>query len=182
MVEFDDASLPTMNWSAISATADVLGAAAVVASLLYVAVQIKQSTRQSRLAALQDMVTELGNALQAQAQNRDLAEIVLRGLKDLNSLDPVEKLRFMSHISHILRLYEAVYFHTLEGTLDERVWKGFEAAISDVVSYPGMRAVIETRRAHLSSAFGGYLTALASRSTTQPIFGESPAAFQRATT
>jgi hypothetical protein len=171
-----------MNWSAISAIADVLGATAVVASLLYVATQIRMSTRQSRLAAMQDMITEIGSALQAQAQNRDLADIVLRGLKDLNSLDAVEKLRFMSHISHILRLYEAVYFHKLEGTLDERVWKGFEAAISDVVSYPGMRAVIETRRAHLSNAFGGYLAALASRSTTQPIFGEAPSTFQRATT
>ncbi len=171
-----------MNWTAISAVADVLGATAVVASLLYVGMQIRQSTRQQRLAALQDMVTELGNALQGQAQNRDLAGIVLRGLKDLNSLDPVERVQFMSHISHILRLYEAVYFHKLEGTLDERVWKGFEAAISDVVSYPGMHAVLEARRSHLSNAFGGYLAALASRPVTQPIFGEPPSTYQRGTT
>jgi signal transduction histidine kinase len=171
-----------MNWSAISAVADVLGAAGVIASLLYVAAQIRQSTRQSRLAALQTMVTELGSALQAQAQSRELAAIVLRGLRDLNSLDAVEKVQFLSHISHILRLYEAVYFHKVEGTLDERVWRGFEAAIGDVVSYPGMHAVLELRRPHLSAAFGGYLASLASRSTTKPIFGETPASLPNGTT
>lgn len=170
-----------MNWSAVSAVADVLGATAVVASLLYVAAQIRQSTRQSRLSALQDMVNELGSALQAQAQNRELATIVLRGLKDLNELDAVEKVQFLSHISHILRLYEAVYFHRLEGTLDERVWKGFEAAIADVVSYPGMRAVLELRRPHLSQAFGNYLTTLSGRPSARSIFAEPAATFESGT-
>jgi len=161
-----------MNWNALGAIADALAAVAVVASLLYLAVQVRQNTRQSRLGAQQVLVNELGNALQAQAQNRSLADLVLRGLQDVEALDAVDRLQFLSHISHILRLYEAVYFHHLEGTLDARIWKGFEGAIADVVSYPGMQAVLRMRRRHLSDAFAAYLTSLSTRQETLPIFGE----------
>jgi hypothetical protein len=161
-----------MNWNAIAAIADALAAVAVVASLLYLAVQVRQNTRQNRLGAQQVLVNELGNALQAQAQNRQLAGLVLKGLQDVESLDAVDKIQFLSHISHILRLYEAVFFHRLEGTLDERIWKGFEGAIADVLSYPGMQEVLRMRRNHLSDVFISYLSELATRKSTRPIFGE----------
>jgi len=161
-----------MNWQAIAAVAEAVGAVAVVASLLYLAVQVRQNTRQSRLGAQQAMVAELGMALQAQAQDREFASLLARGLQSLSSLDPIERVRFLSHIGHLLRLYEAVFFYHHEGTLDNRIWKGFEAAIADVMSYPGMQAAVAVRRHHLSDAFGSYLSALATRKTAAPIFAE----------
>jgi hypothetical protein len=138
---------------------------------LYLAVQVRQNTRQSRLGAQQAMVAELGTVLQAQAQNREFATLVAKGLQDLASLDPVEKVRFLSHIGHLLRLYEAVYFYHHEGTLDDRIWKGFEAAIADVMSYPGMQAAVTMRRRHISDAFGAYLSTL-HKARAAPIFAE----------
>ena len=38
-----------MNWDAIAAIAEGLGALGVIASLLYVAVQVRQNTRASRV-------------------------------------------------------------------------------------------------------------------------------------
>ena len=161
-----------MNWQAIAAVAEAVGAIAVVASLLYLAVQVRQNTRQSRLGAQQAMVAELGMALQAQAQDREFATLLAKGLQSLESLDPVERVRFLSHVGHLLRLYEAVYFYHAEGTLDDRIWKGFEAAIADVMSYPGMQAAVALRRHHFSDDFGEYLAAVASRKTAAPIFAE----------
>ena len=60
-----------MNWDALGAIAELLGAAGVIASLLYLAVQVRQNTRQTRLAAQQATVRELGVALRAQAQDRE---------------------------------------------------------------------------------------------------------------
>ena len=160
-----------MNWQAIAAVAEAVGAIAVVASLLYLAVQVRQNTRQSRLGAQQAMVAELGTVLQSQAQDREFATLLAKGLQDLASLDPVEKVRFLSHIGHLLRLYEAVYFYHDEGALDDRIWKGFEAAITDVMSYPGMQAAVAVRRHHISDAFGAYLSALHTQKAA-PIFAE----------
>ena len=85
-----------MDWTALSAIAELLGAAAVVVSLLYLAQQIRQNTRQIRLAAQQATVHELGNALRAQAQNREWTELLSRGLNNLDALDPVEKTQFLT--------------------------------------------------------------------------------------
>ena len=41
-----------MNWEAIGAVGEILGAIAVIASLFYVAYQVKQNTRQNKLNAI----------------------------------------------------------------------------------------------------------------------------------
>ena len=48
-----------MNGDAISATAEVFGLAAVVISLLYVGLQIRQQTREFRLAAIHEATSAL---------------------------------------------------------------------------------------------------------------------------
>ncbi|MGI9324326.1 MAG: hypothetical protein ACR2PZ_03835 [Pseudomonadales bacterium] len=42
-----------MNWDAIEAIGEVVGAVAVVLTLIYLSVQLRQNTRSSKLAALQ---------------------------------------------------------------------------------------------------------------------------------
>jgi hypothetical protein len=160
-----------MDWVALSAIAELLGAGAVVVSLLYLARQIRQNTRQIRLAAQQATVHELGNALRAQAQNRESAELLSRGLNSLDALDSVEKTQFLSHVGHIFRLYESAYLHKLEGTLDPRFWGGFERAIADIMAYPGMQSALRLRRHHLSPEFATFLDQLQSL-TPLKVFGE----------
>lgn len=161
-----------MNWDAIAAIAELLGAAGVIASLLYLAVQVRQNTRQTRLAAQQATVQELGIALRAQAQNRDWAELLSKGMNNLENLDKVERLQFLSHVGSILRLYESAYLNFEEGNLDLRFWRGFERAIADVIGYSGIRAAIAMRRHHVNEDFAEYLDQLAASTIPRPIFAE----------
>jgi len=161
-----------MNWDAVSAVAEVVGAVTVVASLLYLAAQIRQNTSQARLAAQQATIHELGNALRAQAQDREWAGLLSRALEGLDSLDRVERVQFLSHIGSIFRLYESAYHHYQEGALDPRFWRGFERAIADVVGYPGVREALAMRRHHLTDDFSAYLDDLVSSTTPRPIFAE----------
>ena len=161
-----------MNWDAVAAIAELLGAAGVIASLLYLAVQVRQNTRQTRLAAQQATVQELGVALRAQAQDREWAELLSRGIEDIENLDKVERVQFLSHVGSILRLYESAYLHFREGTLDARFWHGFERAIADVIGCPGIWAAIGLRRHHLNEEFAAHLDHLAASSPPNPIFAE----------
>jgi hypothetical protein len=156
----------------LSAIAELLGASAVVASLLYLAVQVRQNTRQARLAAQQATVHELGQALRAQAQDREWATLLSRALQGLEELDKVERVQFLSHVGSILRLYESAYLHYLEGTLDPRFWRGFERAITDVIGYPGIRSALALRRHHLTDEFVRHLDHLAATGSPRPIFAE----------
>jgi hypothetical protein len=161
-----------MNWDAVAAVAELLGALGVIASLLYVAAQVRQNTRQARLAAQQATVHELGHALRAQAQDRDWAELLTRAVDGLEGLDAVERVQFLSHVGSIFRLYESAHLHYIEGSLDPRFWRGFERAIADVLGYPGIREALDLRRHHLTDEFSIYLDQLAASSTPRKIFAE----------
>jgi hypothetical protein len=162
-----------VNWEALGAIAELLGALAVVASLLYLAAQVRQNTRQARLAAHQATVHELGHALRAQAQDREWAALLSRAVQGLDGLDRVERLQFLSHVGSIFRLYESAYLHYREGVLDPRFWNGFERAISDVIGYPGIREALALRGHHLTDEFNAFLDDLMASSTPRPIFAET---------
>ncbi len=161
-----------LQWEALAAIAELLGAVAVVASLLYLAIQVRQNTRQARLAAQQATVHELGHALRAQAQDREWATLLSRALNGLDDLDTVERVQFLSHVGSIFRLYESAYLHFQDGTLDPRFWRGFERAIADVIGYPGIQAALALRRHHLTDEFAGHLDHLAATTSPRPIFAE----------
>lgn len=164
-----------VNWQAVSGIAEVAGAVAVVASLLYLAIQVRQNTRQARLAAQQATVQELGHALRAQAQDREWAELLSRALEGLDSLDKVERVQFLSHVGSIFRLYESAYHHYREGVLDPQFWRGFERAIADVIGYPGIREALKLRRHHLTDDFAAFLDRLTASASSRRIFAESEA-------
>ncbi len=46
-----------MNWDAIGAIGEIVGAAAVFASLVYLAMQILNQNRESRMSAMHDICT-----------------------------------------------------------------------------------------------------------------------------
>ena len=75
-----------MNWDAIGAIAETLGAVGVIASLVYLATQIRQNTRTVRSATYQSLN---GVALQSQgnlAYDGETAEIVRKGMQDGSQL------------------------------------------------------------------------------------------------
>ena len=48
-----------MNWDAIGAVGEIVGAVAVIATLIYLAIQIKDSARAARSAAVTDATTAM---------------------------------------------------------------------------------------------------------------------------
>ena len=78
-----------MNWEAIGAISEVVGAIAVVLSLIYVATQIKQNTAASRSQSINQINSQYGALMSQVAMNGDLAQIY-RKATDGEALDPDE--------------------------------------------------------------------------------------------
>ena len=97
-----------MNWEAIGAVAEVVGAAGVIASLLYLGIQIRQSTRTEQARAYQDIFSGFTaqNLEMFGAENIDL---IISGMRDFNSLSGGDRLRF----DHLMM----GYFNVLEATI-----------------------------------------------------------------
>jgi hypothetical protein len=103
-----------MNWAAVSGVAEVLGLLVIVASLIYVAIQIRQNSsllRQNSELARAAMVHET-NASSTEmyaliAQSNELASIFERG-KSNDSLNDIELARYLSLIQIRLAWLEDV--------------------------------------------------------------------------
>lgn len=83
-----------MNWDALGAIGEVLGAAAVVATLLYVSREIRQNSRSLEMSALRDTTAQWNHWSAMLAGSSDLAEIVAKGNREFGSLSDSESLRY----------------------------------------------------------------------------------------
>lgn len=83
-----------MNWSAIGAIGEILGAVAVVVTLLYLAIQIRQNSRAVQVSALRDTTAQWNHWSHLLVSSPDLAEIVCRGNRSFGDLSEADALRY----------------------------------------------------------------------------------------
>ncbi len=96
-----------MNWEAIGALGQVVGSLLVALTLIFLAIQIRQSNRNNRAALSWTMNQALADLNGRISSDAELAEIWIRGCKDSGALTPVEKERFAMYAFDRLNL--AVY-------------------------------------------------------------------------
>jgi hypothetical protein len=76
-----------MNWEAIAAIAELLGALGVIASLVYLAGQVRSSANQARQTAIQSVVNQMNKVWLDVAADKGQADVWVRGSKGLSNLD-----------------------------------------------------------------------------------------------
>ena len=128
-----------VNWEAISAIGQLVGALAVVMSLIYLANEVRSNARATRLAARRSTLDAFNRLAQQLIERADLAELYGRGLDDYESLEGADQLRFGARMHQVFRNVEDVYYQDLEGHLDPRVWRGFEWVVREINAFPGVQ-------------------------------------------
>ena len=129
-----------MNWEAISAIGQLVGALAVVISLIYLATEVRSNARATRQAAMRSTVDSLNRFALQITGNADLAELRNRGFHDFESLEGTDRSRFDSYMHVLFRIIEDVYYQHLQGNLDPRVWYGLEVVLSETNALAGVQA------------------------------------------
>jgi hypothetical protein len=109
-----------MDWSILGALGEFVGGIAVVVSLLYVGLQVRQSSNSVR-AASQIAIKQLSSEITTQLLAPDMARIYIDGLEDSSSLPPEDRVRFHSLMLSLFGTYEAAYFQTYYGTIPKEM-------------------------------------------------------------
>ena len=113
-----------MNWEAIGAIANLLAAIGVIASLIYLAVQIRQNTRAVRSSSVQSLVQSLSATSQAVLENEYIIPIMLKANAGLETLTDEESARLHFLLVMTLRRFEGVYFQRDLSFVDAAVIEG----------------------------------------------------------
>jgi hypothetical protein len=148
-----------MDWAALSAISEAVGAVGVIGSLLYVALQIRAEARARQAATVHAQCEAYRSVLAMFAQDEGLARIHLRGIQDFGSLEGVDLVRFTSLFGLMFRVFEEAFFQRSERHFDARVWEGYEGPIADLLAYPGVRAWWRTRSRWYGREFCEYIEA-----------------------
>ena len=138
-----------VNWEAISAIGQIVGALAVVISLIHVAREIRSNARAARMASTETFIRYLGQL----AEHPHLRELYYRGIHNFDSLEGADLVGFSSLMHGAFRNNEEMYHLHAKGHLEEDVWRGWEAVIRDINAYPGVQAWWRSRSHWFSEKF-----------------------------
>jgi hypothetical protein len=135
-----------MNWDAVSAIADVLATVGVIASLIYVAVQVRQNSKlidqsilATRSATVHEISVSFSRFYELLAQDSELSDIYQRGIRG-ETLTGNEVCRFESLLFiYVTWLEDADHQHTSDLYFDEDDTdpvEGLDAIFKPLLSSP----------------------------------------------
>ena len=130
-----------MTFEQLGGLGEFIGGLAVLASLVYVAREIRQNTRATKLATIQATLAAAQNVFDAPTRDRDLARVIRIGLADPASLNDDEYAQFRWWASLALRTIENLFVQYGGGTLDQETWIARSDSASNLVANPGIRRV-----------------------------------------
>ncbi|MFT4562657.1 MAG: hypothetical protein ACI9BW_002403 [Gammaproteobacteria bacterium] len=149
-----------MNWEAIGAVGETLGAAAVVISLVYVAVQIRQNTNETRTQRTQTLISANADVNFQMANNEGLAELFQAGVHDYQQLSGIEQMRFGALSFSAFNRYSFAYHQFLNDQLEELFWDAIERELLVLLNLPGAHAWWENDKSRFLPVFVAHMDAL----------------------
>lgn len=108
-----------MNWDALGAIAELLGAVGVIGSLLYLAGQVRMSSRASAVESKLESTALLCNFIDSIIGDPDLLDLQRRGIADVELLTKPEYIRFSNMSMKAFWMFSASYFQYRSGTITE---------------------------------------------------------------
>ncbi len=143
--------------------AEIIGVIAVVGSIIYLAIQVKQSTQATRSDTSNVITSNSMSLYTLFATDAELFAIVQRGTHDPDSLTSLEQGRWYSFVFSLLLNWQNFYYHWQKNELDVEGWSPWESLMSDSFSLPGVKSVWVTRQQYFQKDFRQFVDGLMSK-------------------
>jgi hypothetical protein len=146
--------------SDISQISQMVGSAAVVASLIFVGAQIRQNTKATRAQSHHAVSEALNQVNLLWARNNEAAGIWLSGMDDRQALTPEDRWRFDSMLRAYLHVCETMYTQADLGAGHSGIVVAEEAGIKFVFSSDGVKGWWRENPFGFSPEFRDYIEEL----------------------
>ncbi len=154
----------------LGAIGELVGGIAIIISLIYVGIQIRQSTNANRVATAQAFSKQYSD-LNQMFIDPQVRIIFTRGLNGLEDLETEERVGFMAVLSSISRTLESFYFQTLSGGLDGALFDGWLLQYLDLLENRGAMEFWAVRKHQYTSEFVTYLDKKIKDHNASPLYG-----------
>ena len=126
-----------MNWNAIGAVGEVAGAIAVVATLVYLTIQLRINTK-SIVSSNSNNLMQGFNTFNASLYgDEEATRIFYDGLESPDTLSLTERRRFLHMALCLINIYRNIHQQYLEGTFPPDAWEPIEREAQQILATPG---------------------------------------------
>ena len=129
-----------MDWNAAGAVGEILGAVAVLLTLLYLAAQIRQANKMARFETSREIVAQFNACNHLIATDATIREVLLN--EGELSADEAEQL--YSYVDMYCNAWSTTQVAFNQGLIDESIWAGVMRDVEVVMNrWPNMRQTVE---------------------------------------
>lgn len=164
---------------------ELVGAIGVIASLAYLAMQVRQNTHQiesntraTRAASYQAMIDLISSMNLSLSSNPEFTDLMLRARHQVEPLTPAEEIRWRTWVTAMLLQVENVHYQHGAGTLEASRVRVAMPMLDYYMQFPRTRVVWATMRDRFEPPFRDEVDAMAARAAQSPT--PSPAALYSA--
>ena len=153
------------NLSHMTSIAEIIGAFAVVISLIYVGVQVNDSATAVRSASANDANVALQNWYLQIGSDEQTSGLFYEGLISEEPLPNKEEFQFLMMFHGAFLAMQNSYLLAEEGTIDIDLREALTSVLLGVKDTPGMRRYWQQRKSTLHSDFADYVDELLEEKT-----------------
>ena len=135
----------------------LLGGIGVIASMIYVGIQIRNNARAMRAATYQQISVISLQGWLSLGHNGETTGIMLRGMDDFSALNRVEKARFRFIVMGYVKGFENAWFQRNIGTLRESDWKAITNDLNSFFSTPGTHVAWPMVKSRFNAEFTAFV-------------------------
>ena len=139
--------------------AEIIGAIAVVVSLVYVGVGIRKNTEAVQVTNHQALVV-MDMQKSASLRDSEFASIYVLARDDYKKLTAVEKEQYQSFIADTMNTWEFAYITYSNGAMDETIWNGWDGFYRSELSTIPFRQFWEVGGHNFSPKFRVYVDSI----------------------
>lgn len=148
-----------MSLSDLASIGNLVSGIAVLISLIYLALQVRQAERNQQASIRQGRATRAVDIILA-AGEPSYADALPKGTAGASDITPAEFGQFTSIYGAFLASAEDTFLQHKEGLLSEAVFASFRESWRQTLAQPGVRALWKLRRHGFEAGFVAFMDAL----------------------
>jgi len=145
------------NLDAVHKLTEVLAAIAVIVTLVFVGLEVRQNTTAVQSSAAQSVHENFATWYSSIQSDGMLIDITTRGMQDYDSLNPIEKGQFIAVFMSFSSHTQNAFYKWQEGSLSPELWRGWELVSMNFFSTPGGQSFWDERGYMFADAFQYYI-------------------------
>lgn len=157
-----------LSLEALANLGEVVGAIAVVVSLIYLAIQVRQNTHAQQTENFSRALDRVAAMQAALSQDSNTSGLFSKGVGDPTKLTNTERMQFTWAMYELFGAFEFMYLASRERSIPEEIWQRWSLAVAWWLTFPGVLTWWNVRPIPFAESFTTYVDALIENNPTDP--------------